>query len=293
MVEQWTYHVLQMLTINTICSAVQLLFFSSSIDISQTSFKSQHVYRLGERCWKWLDPWRDGRSPDHLQDRRCAPLVHVSLPRSPALPHHDRRNSLNTIYTLPCPLYEVKLIFSLRPKVKIIVFFFRDDDPARGYIISSIFFVSGIVTFLQTVIGCRLPIIQGGTFTFVTPTLAILALDKWSRQCPPMEDEEAWAQIDQETRQEMWQVASTLWELSYYQTISIIARRGSERSREPSVLPPYSSWWLATPGCWASSSGSSLLSPSDPQLPWSASACSTSPHWTLPSTGVLLLGQNI
>ena len=118
MVEQWTYHVLQMLTINTICSAVQLLFFSSSIDISQTSFKSQHVYRLGERCWKWLDPWRDGRSPDHLQDRRCAPLVHVSLPRSPALPHHDRRNSLNTIYTLPCPLYEVKLIFRLKHKVK-------------------------------------------------------------------------------------------------------------------------------------------------------------------------------
>ena len=62
------------------------------------------------------------------------------------------------------------------------------------------------MTFLQTVIGCRLPIIQGGTFTFVTPTLAILALDKWSRQCPPLEDDEAWAQIDEETRQEMWQV---------------------------------------------------------------------------------------
>ena len=36
----------------------------------------------------------------------------------------------------------------------------RDDDPAQGYIISTIFFVSGIVTFLQTTIGCRLPIVQ-------------------------------------------------------------------------------------------------------------------------------------
>lgn len=28
----------------------------------------------------------------------------------------------------------------------------------------------------------RLPILQGGTFSFITPTLAILALPKW--QCP-------------------------------------------------------------------------------------------------------------
>ena len=65
------------------------------------------------------------------------------------------------------------------------------------------------MTFLQTLIGCRLPIIQGGTFTFVTPTLAILALDKWSSQCPAMEDDEAWAQIDEEARKELWQVAET------------------------------------------------------------------------------------
>ena len=62
------------------------------------------------------------------------------------------------------------------------------------------------MTFLQTIIGCRLPIIQGGTFTFVTPTLAILALDKWSRECPALEDDEAWAGIDEDERREMWQV---------------------------------------------------------------------------------------
>ena len=102
------------------------------------------------------------------------------------------------------------MVFKCHKERKVKKYFFREDDPARGYIISSIFFVSGIVTFLQTVIGCRLPIIQGGTFTFVTPTLAILALDKWSRQCPPLDDDEAWAEIDEEARQEMWQVGPTV-----------------------------------------------------------------------------------
>jgi nucleobase transporter 1/2 len=31
----------------------------------------------------------------------------------------------------------------------------EDDDPAKGYLISTIFFVSGIVTLLQSTFGCR------------------------------------------------------------------------------------------------------------------------------------------
>ena len=58
----------------------------------------------------------------------------------------------------------------------------REDDPARGYIISTILFVSGLVTLLQVILGCRLPIIQGGTFSFLVPTIAILSLDRF--QCP-------------------------------------------------------------------------------------------------------------
>ncbi|KAL7635327.1 UNVERIFIED_CONTAM: hypothetical protein RMT77_014394 [Armadillidium vulgare] len=50
----------------------------------------------------------------------------------------------------------------------------QDDDPSRGKIISSIFFVSGIVTLLQTTLGCRLPVIQGATFAFLLPTIAIM-----------------------------------------------------------------------------------------------------------------------
>ncbi|GAA6087662.1 solute carrier family 23 member 2, partial [Tachysurus ichikawai] len=58
----------------------------------------------------------------------------------------------------------------------------KDNNAAKSQLISTIFFVSGICTMLQTTIGTRLPILQGGTFTFITPTLAILALPKW--QCP-------------------------------------------------------------------------------------------------------------
>lgn len=35
-----------------------------------------------------------------------------------------------------------------------------DDDPARGLIISTMIFVTGIVTFIQSTFGCRLPIVQ-------------------------------------------------------------------------------------------------------------------------------------
>ncbi|KAM9814519.1 solute carrier family 23 member 1 isoform 2-T2 [Syngnathus typhle] len=57
-----------------------------------------------------------------------------------------------------------------------------DNNVAKSQLICTIFFVSGLSTLLQTGIGIRLPILQGGTFSFITPTLAILALPKW--QCP-------------------------------------------------------------------------------------------------------------
>ncbi|KAM7397174.1 hypothetical protein PAMP_020167 [Pampus punctatissimus] len=58
----------------------------------------------------------------------------------------------------------------------------KDNNAAKSQLISTMFFVSGLCTLLQTAIGTRLPILQGGTFSFITPTLAILALPKW--QCP-------------------------------------------------------------------------------------------------------------
>jgi len=57
-----------------------------------------------------------------------------------------------------------------------------DDDLARSEIMATLFFVSGLVTAIQTTFGVRLPIVQGGTFALISPVLAIMSLDKW--QCP-------------------------------------------------------------------------------------------------------------
>ncbi|XP_075211901.1 solute carrier family 23 member 2 isoform X2 [Lycorma delicatula] len=77
----------------------------------------------------------------------------------------------------------------------------KEDDPARGHIISTMIFVTGIVTYFQVTFGCRLPIVQGGTISFLVPTLAILSLPKW--QCPAPEILDA---MSLENRTELWQV---------------------------------------------------------------------------------------
>lgn len=62
----------------------------------------------------------------------------------------------------------------------------REEDPARGYLISTIFFISGIGTLIQTTLGIRLPIIQGCSVTFLVPILATMALPEW--RCPTEEE---------------------------------------------------------------------------------------------------------
>ena len=51
------------------------------------------------------------------------------------------------------------------------------DDPGElGKLIATMFFVSGITTMLQVTWGNRLPIVQGGTFSFLAPTFAICGM---------------------------------------------------------------------------------------------------------------------
>jgi len=52
----------------------------------------------------------------------------------------------------------------------------RDDPVALGWLIGTMFFVSGITTLLQTTWGNRLPLVQGGTFSFLAPTFAIIGM---------------------------------------------------------------------------------------------------------------------
>ncbi|XP_071451216.1 solute carrier family 23 member 1 isoform X2 [Hetaerina americana] len=75
-----------------------------------------------------------------------------------------------------------------------------DDDPGRGYIVSTLIFVSGLVTLLQATFGVRLPIVQGSSFGFMTPALAILNLPQW--KCPPMAELEL---MSLENRTTLWQ----------------------------------------------------------------------------------------
>ncbi|XP_059612093.1 solute carrier family 23 member 2 isoform X2 [Phlebotomus argentipes] len=77
----------------------------------------------------------------------------------------------------------------------------EDENPARGIIISTMIFVTGLVTWFQATWGCRLPIVQGGTISFLVPTLAILHLPQW--QCPAPE---AMAMMSFDEKEEIWQV---------------------------------------------------------------------------------------
>jgi nucleobase transporter 1/2 len=52
----------------------------------------------------------------------------------------------------------------------------KDDAVALGWLIGTMFFVSGITTLLQTTWGNRLPLVQGGTFSFLAPAFAIIGM---------------------------------------------------------------------------------------------------------------------
>lgn len=77
----------------------------------------------------------------------------------------------------------------------------EDNNPARGMIICTMIFVTGLVTLIQATFGCRLPLVQGGTISFLVPTLAILSLDKW--KCPAKSD---FAEMSFDEKEELWQV---------------------------------------------------------------------------------------
>lgn len=70
-----------------------------------------------------------------------------------------------------------------------------EDDPHRGYIISTFMIVSGMVTLLQSTLGVRLPIVQGSTFTMLAPTISLLS----QSACPNLET------MTPEERSELWQ----------------------------------------------------------------------------------------
>ncbi|XP_076349426.1 solute carrier family 23 member 2-like isoform X2 [Tachypleus tridentatus] len=77
----------------------------------------------------------------------------------------------------------------------------KESDPARGYITSTLFFVSGLGSLIQSTFGTRLPIIQGPLSAFLAPIFAILSLPQW--KCP---SEEEMLSATEEELQEIWQI---------------------------------------------------------------------------------------
>ncbi|XP_061430535.1 solute carrier family 23 member 1-like [Lethenteron reissneri] len=55
----------------------------------------------------------------------------------------------------------------------------QPGDEVRSHLVSPILFVSGMCTLRQATGGIRLPIVQGGTFTFLVPSVALLSLPEW------------------------------------------------------------------------------------------------------------------
>lgn len=81
---------------------------------------------------------------------------------------------------------------------------FQGNKLVISEILSTIFFVSGIATLLQTTFGVRLPIVQGGgSLAFVGPTFSILSLPQW--KCPDLSnaDNSTGSTIDST---EVWQI---------------------------------------------------------------------------------------
>ena len=59
------------------------------------------------------------------------------------------------------------------------------EEKAR--VIQTLLFVAGINTLLQTFFGTRLPVVMGGSYTFVAPTISIILAGRYNDVADPHE----------------------------------------------------------------------------------------------------------
>jgi len=62
----------------------------------------------------------------------------------------------------------------------------RNEEKAR--VVQTILFVAGINTLLQTFFGTRLPVVMGGSYIFVAPTISIILAGRYSNEADPREE---------------------------------------------------------------------------------------------------------
>lgn len=54
----------------------------------------------------------------------------------------------------------------------------------KAKVIQTLLFVAGLNTLLQTWFGTRLPVVIGGSYTFVAPTISIILSGRWNDPDP-------------------------------------------------------------------------------------------------------------
>lgn len=59
------------------------------------------------------------------------------------------------------------------------------EEKAR--VVQTILFVAGINTLFQTLFGTRLPVVMGGSYVFVGPTISIVLAGRYSNEADPHE----------------------------------------------------------------------------------------------------------
>uniref|UniRef100_A0A7N6BRU5 Uncharacterized protein n=1 Tax=Anabas testudineus TaxID=64144 RepID=A0A7N6BRU5_ANATE len=79
----------------------------------------------------------------------------------------------------------------------------QHDGLTQSHLISTIFFVSGLCTLLQVTFGIRLPILQGGTFTLLAPSMAMLSMPEWT--CPSWTQNASLVNVSSTEFTEVWQ----------------------------------------------------------------------------------------
>ncbi|KAL9967144.1 hypothetical protein ACROYT_G025317 [Oculina patagonica] len=79
---------------------------------------------------------------------------------------------------------------------------FANNTLAISEVLSTLFFVSGLITLLQSTFGARLPIVHGGSSAFLIPTFAILSLPQWT--CPKPEENENSTQSSLINNYDVW-----------------------------------------------------------------------------------------
>ncbi|XP_078311384.1 solute carrier family 23 member 2-like [Crassostrea virginica] len=130
----------------------------------------------------------DRRGERHCDDRgvetggRVVADQSVIYPVDSAPPLH-----LTILFGLQQALMTVGGTLSL-PYILASLFCPENESQVRAQLLSITMFMCGLATILQCLLGVRLPIIQGGSHSFVAPIVAMLTLAQFSHCCPSQMD---------------------------------------------------------------------------------------------------------